>query len=262
MNRIDQLFREKQKQILSIYITAGFPELDDTVNIIKELEESGADMVEIGMPFSDPLADGPVIQNSSQVALRNGMNIPLLFRQLKEIRNSVSIPLVLMGYLNPVLQFGFPDFIKKCKETGIDGLIIPDLPLKIFEKEYRKMIEEAKLKFVMLITPQTSEERILQIAEASGQGGFLYMVADSSTTGARQGIKEVQLDYFKRINDMKIEIPRLIGFGISDHHTFNRACEYANGAIIGSAFIYALGRIDERSVEEKSSDFVKSILQK
>lgn len=227
--------------------------------VISALQESGADMIELGMPFSDPLADGEVIQQSSQKALANGMSINLLFEQIAGLRKNVDIPVVLMGYLNPVLQFGFENFTRKCKEAGVDGLILPDLPLKIYQEEYRPFVEQAGLKMIMLITPQTSEERIRMIAGASG--GFLYMVADSSTTGARDGIRDIQLEYFSRINKMKLEIPRLIGFGISSSETFNLACKHASGAIIGSAFLKALGEENGKSVEEKVKDFVRSILE-
>jgi len=258
MNRIDQLFTEKKERILSIYMTAGYPGLGDTVPVIKALQESGADMIELGMPFSDPLADGEVIQQSSHAALVNGMNISLLFEQIAGLREEVHLPIVLMGYLNPVLQFGFENFARKCREVGIDGLILPDLPLKIYEEAYRKHVEEAGLKFIMLITPQTSEERIRMIAGASG--GFLYMVADSSTTGARAGIRDAQLEYFARIEKMKLGIPRLIGFGISNSETFHLACKHASGAIIGSAFLKALGNENGKTTGEKVKDFVRSIL--
>jgi tryptophan synthase alpha chain len=258
MNRIDQLFAEKKERILSIYMTAGYPGLEDTVPVIKALQESGADLIELGMPFSDPLADGEVIQQSSHRALVNGMNINLLFRQIAGLRQEVHLPIVLMGYLNPVLQYGFENFTRKCKEVGVDGLILPDLPLIIYEKEYRSLIEQAGLKFVMLVTPQTSDERIRMIAGASG--GFLYMVADSSTTGARAGIRDAQLEYFARIEKMELGIPRLIGFGISNSATFDLACRHANGAIIGSAFIQALGNENGKTTSEKVKDFVRSIL--
>lgn len=259
VNRIDQLFSEKKHGILSVYLTAGYPALDDTVEIIRTLQGAGVDMVELGMPFSDPLADGEIIQRSSQVALENGMSIRYLFGQISAIRKQVQIPILLMGYLNPVLQFGFRAFLEKCAETGIDGLIIPDLPLEIYLKEYRDDVEESGLKFVMLITPHTSEDRILRIAETSG--GFLYMVADASTTGVKRGITDQQIAYFQRINAMNLTIPRLIGFGISDADTFRIACEYANGAIIGSAFIRALGATGSGSVNERTGTFIGSVLQ-
>lgn len=258
MNRIAELFNRKQKGILSVYMTAGYPKLSSTTEIIHSLQESGADMVEIGMPFSDPLADGPVIQQSSQVALNNGMTIKLLFEQLTGIRSTIDMPLVLMGYLNPVLQFGYERFIEKCVATGIDGLILPDLPLSIYNKDYRSLIEDAGISFIMLITPQTSEERIREIASSSR--GFLYMVADSSTTGARNQINEKQIEYFKRINAMGLSIPRLIGFGISSRETFNMAGNYASGAIIGSAFIHALSQNNGKTAGENSAEFVRSII--
>ncbi|MDA3823156.1 MAG: tryptophan synthase subunit alpha [Bacteroidales bacterium] len=257
MNRIDHLFKEKEGRVLSVYMTAGYPELNDTVEIITSLEQGGADMIEIGMPFSDPLADGPVIQASSQTALQNGMTIKLLFEQLKDIRSKVKIPLVLMGYLNPVLQFGFEKFLDKCVEIGIDGFILPDLPLSIYDKKYKEKVDSSGLHFIMLITPQTSTDRIKQIASASG--GFLYMVADSSTTGAKKEIKDVQIEYFKRISSMNLDIPRLIGFGISSSETFDMACEHSKGAIIGSAFIKAIGSKNDRSISEKIQEFVRSI---
>jgi tryptophan synthase alpha chain len=259
MNRIDQLFIKKKERILSVYMTAGFPELNDTVEIISSLQASGVDMIEIGMPFSDPLADGPVIQQSSHKALHNGMTITRLFEQLQGIREKVDIPLVLMGYLNPVLQFGFDRFVSKCVEVGIDGLILPDLPLAIYEKEYQNLVESAGLNLIMLITPQTSELRIKKIAGASG--GFLYMVADSSTTGMRRKIQDSQMEYFQRINSMDLDLPRLIGFGISNSESFTMACEYGSGAIIGSAFIKAIGQENEKPVSENVSEFVRSIIQ-
>jgi tryptophan synthase alpha chain len=258
MNRIDQLFSKKKEGVLSIYMTAGYPELDDTVKIIRALERNGVDIIEIGMPFSDPLADGEIIQKSSHIALKNGMNILYLFEQISNIREHVDIPLVIMGYLNPVLQFGFSRFVEKCVETGIDGLILPDLPLQIYDREYRNIVENAGLKFIMLITPYTSDERIEKIISASG--GFLYVVADSSTTGARKEITEIQMEYFRRIKQMNHLIPRMIGFGISNAETFSKACEYGNGAIIGSAFIQALDSDRDRTLEERIRNFIGSVL--
>ncbi|MEN8156246.1 MAG: tryptophan synthase subunit alpha [Bacteroidota bacterium] len=255
MNRIDRLFAEKREGILSIYMTAGYPQLSDTVKILQALQESGAHMVEIGIPFSDPLADGPVIQQSSQVALSNGISLELLFSQLQEIRQSVTIPLVLMGYLNPVLQFGMEQFLKRCRETGIDGVILPDLPPDEYETQYKAMFDHHGVHHILLVTPHTSEERIGQIARLSG--GFLYLVADSSTTGARSSVKKHQLDYFRRIEAMNLELPTLVGFGISSHETFMAACKHARGAIIGSAFIEMLS--EEGSMEEKIGRFVRAI---
>ncbi len=237
-NRITSLFNRKDKNIISIYFTAGYPNLLDTVTIISELEKNGADLIEIGIPFSDPVADGLVIQQSSEIALRNGMTIHLLFEQLKEIRKSVSIPLILMGYLNPVMQYGIEDFCKKCRETGIDGTIIPDLPLEVYEEEYKAIFERNSLSNIFLITPQTPEERIRKIDRLST--GFIYMVSSSSTTGVKGGVDDEQISYFERISGMNLNSKRLIGFGISDKGSFERASNYANGAIIGSAFIKAL----------------------
>lgn len=256
MNRIDNLFKQKKNNILSIYFTAGYPQLNDTVTVIKELEKAGADMLEIGMPFSDPLADGPVIQNSSCQALKNGMSLKLLFSQLKDIRREVNIPLILMGYLNPVMQFGVESFCKKCSETGIDGIILPDLPLQEYQESYQKFFEQNNLHNIFLITPETSEERVKQIDGAGG--GFIYMVSSSSTTGAKKAIENTQVAYFERIQKLNLRNPRMIGFGISSHDTFSRACNYANGAIIGSAFINALSA--DGKLEENINQFIKGIL--
>lgn len=255
-NRINQLFQDKSKNILSVYFTAGYPNLDDTVQIIHTLEQNGVDLVEIGMPFSDPVADGPVIQNSSTVALKNGMSIKLLFEQLKNIRRSVQIPLILMGYLNPVIQFGVEAFCKKCQEIGIDGLILPDLPLSVYQEEYKGLFEQHGLHNILLITPQTSEKRIRQIDDASN--GFIYMVSSSSTTGTKDKVSDFHQDYFDRVNQSELKNPRLIGFGISNHETFKNACQYASGAIIGSAFIKALEQ--EGKLEERISRFIKRIV--
>jgi tryptophan synthase alpha chain len=255
-NRIIALFERKDKNILSIYFTAGYPELNDTLNIITVLEKSGADLVEIGMPFSDPVADGPVIQHSSEVALKNGMTINLLFEQLKEIRKSISIPLILMGYLNPVMQFGIESFCKKCKETGIDGTIIPDLPLEIYESEYKEIFEENSLSNIFLITPQTPDKRIRKIDSAST--GFIYMVSSSSTTGVKGAVNEEQISYFEKIRSMNLRSKRLIGFGISDKSSFEKASVYASGAIIGSAFVKALE--GEGKIDTKVKDFVRKFL--
>jgi tryptophan synthase alpha chain len=244
-NRITKLFTTKDKEILSIYFTAGYPDLNDTETIISELEKHGADLIEVGMPFSDPVADGVVIQQSSEIALDNGMTIHLLFEQLKEIRKHVSVPLILMGYLNPVMQFGIENFCKRCSEIGIDGTIIPDLPLEVYETEYKTIFEAYSVSNIFLITPQTSDERIRKIDGLSS--GFIYMVSSSSTTGAKDAVDQEQLAYFERVSKMELRSKRLIGFGISDKHTFQRACSYANGAIIGSAFITAItgeGRIE------------------
>jgi tryptophan synthase alpha chain len=252
-NRITELFLKKDKQILSIYFTSGYPELNDTKTIISTLEKHGADLIEVGMPFSDPVADGIVIQKSSEAALENGMTIHLLFEQLKEIRKHVSVPLILMGYLNPVMQFGIENFCKKCSEIGIDGTIIPDLPLEVYESEYKAIFETYSLSNIFLITPQTSDERIRKIDRLSS--GFIYMVSSSSTTGAKEAVDQEQIAYFERIDKMGLRSKRLIGFGISDNRTFQRACSYSNGAIIGSAFITAI--TGDGEVENKVAQFMK-----
>jgi tryptophan synthase alpha chain len=254
-NRINQLFETKSQNILSVYFTAGFPKLNDTVKIIQELEKNGVDLIEIGIPFSDPTADGPTIQKSSEKALKNGMNLELLFEQLKEIRKSVKIPLILMGYINPVYQYGLERFCKKCAEVGIDGTILPDLPLDEYKMHYKSLFDKNGLHNVLLITPQTSENRIRQIDEISG--GFIYMVSSASTTGAGKKVEDFHLDYFNRIQQMGLKNKRLIGFGISDNATFKNACKYANGAIIGSAFVNALK--DSETPEAGIAGFVRSI---
>ncbi|MBN1597203.1 MAG: tryptophan synthase subunit alpha [Bacteroidales bacterium] len=248
MNRIEQLFKTKKNNILSIYFTAGHPTLDSTVEIIKTLVEEGTDLIEIGIPFSDPIADGPVIQKSSQTSLENGMSLKLLFEHIKDIRKDVNIPLILMGYLNPVLQYGIETFCKKCNDVGIDGTILPDLPFDIYQEEYESIFDKHNIYNIFLITPQTNDERIRKIDNASK--GFIYMVAASATTGIRQGFEEYQQDYFIRIEKLGLKHPRLIGFGISSRETFQHACKYANGAIIGSAFVSAL---------EEASDLKKGV---
>jgi tryptophan synthase alpha chain len=254
-NRIDQLFETKKENILSVYFTAGFPKLNDTVEIIQELEKNGVDLIEIGIPFSDPTADGPTIQHSSEIALKNGMSLERLFRQLKDIRQSVKIPLIFMGYFNPVMQFGVEKFCEKCSETGIDGTILPDLPLEEFENQYKEHFRKNNLHNILLITPQTPETRIRQIDEASG--GFIYMVSSASTTGAGKKVEDFHKDYFERIQQMNLKNPRLIGFGISDHATFTNACKYANGAIIGSAFVKELPECNE--IQKCVATFVQNI---
>lgn len=234
MNRINKKLQE-DKKLLSIYFTAGYPSLNDTTKIISELEKSGVDMIEIGLPFSDPLADGPTIQASSMQALKNGMTTELLFKQLATIRETVQIPLIIMGYFNPMMQFGVEQFCQKCEEVGIDGLIIPDLPLEIYESEYKNLFEKHGLKNIFLITPQTSDERILKIDALSNS--FIYMVSSSSVTGNQVGFNEIQENYFERIASMNLKNPQIIGFGISDKTTFQQATKHQKGAIIGSGFI-------------------------
>lgn len=238
MNRINKLFQVKPKNILSIYFTAGFPKLDDTTTIIKELESNGIDLIEIGIPFSDPMADGPTIQNSGSIALENGMTLRILFEQLKDIRKDVSIPLIMMGYLNPIMQYGFEKFCEKCAEVGIDGVIIPDLPFNDYIKEYKATAEKYDIKVIMLITPDTTEDRIRLIDENTD--GFIYMVSSASTTGAQASFDEKKQAYFQKINSMDLKNPRLIGFGISNKTTLESAQANANGAIIGSKFITLL----------------------
>jgi len=256
-NRITALFEKKEENILSIYFTAGYPELNDTLKIISQLEKSGADLVEIGMPFSDPIADGPVIQQSSEIALKNGMTIQVLFEQLKEIRKSLSIPLILMGYLNPVMQYGVEKFCIKCKEIGVDGTIIPDLPLEIYETEYKEIFEKNSLSNIFLVTPQTSDKRIRKIDSLST--GFIYMVSSSSTTGVKGAVSEEQISYFERIRSMNLRSRRLIGFGIYDKISFEKACIYANGAIIGSAFVKALE--GDGTIKTKVYSFIQKIFK-
>lgn len=255
MNRIQQLFLQKQNSILSIYITAGYPQLNDTTTIIQELEKAGADMIEIGIPFSDPLADGKTIQDSSSIALQNGMTIEVLFNQIQNIRNTVSIPLLLMGYINPIYQYGIENFCKTCKKIGIDGVIIPDLPLWEYEEKYKQIFEAYGISTIFLITPQTPPERIIQIDNASN--GFLYIVSSAATTGSKSGIDNEQISYFTRISNMNLNTPRLIGFGISNNATYTTACEYAHGVIIGSAFIQALQ--NSNSLPKTIHSFIQTI---
>ncbi|MFP4093886.1 MAG: tryptophan synthase subunit alpha [Cyclobacteriaceae bacterium] len=254
-NRLDQLFQLKKKDILSIYYTAGFPELHDTPRIAEYLQQAGADIVEIGMPFSDPLADGPTIQQSSLRALNNGMTIRLLFEQIKDIRQKVDIPIILMGYLNPAMQYGLERFCEQCQKAGVDALILPDLPMQEYLDEYRGLFESYGLYNIFLISPQTSDARIHLIDENSH--GFIYMVSSASITGAKSGITDEQVAYFKRVEDMGLKHPTLIGFGISNHATFAKACQYSSGAIIGSAFIRALEK--SQNLQEDVLQFVKGI---
>ena len=234
MNRINQKLQENKK-ILSIYFSAGYPNLNDTVQIIQDLEKNGVDMIEIGLPFSDPLADGPTIQASSTQALHNGMTTQVLFDQLKDIRKTVNIPLVIMGYFNPMLQYGVEKFCATCAEIGIDGLIIPDLTVDVYADEYKAIFEKYGLKNIFLITPQTSDERIHFIDSVSD--GFIYMVSSASVTGSSAGFGNTQEAYFQRIAQMNLKNPQVIGFGINNAETFQQATQFAKGAIIGSAFI-------------------------
>lgn len=260
MNRIETALSQfaddanTPKKLLSIYFTAGYPELDHTESIIKALSSSGVDMIEIGLPFSDPLADGPTIQKSSTKALENGMTTELLFDQLKDIRKDVDIPLLIMGYFNPMLQYGIEAFCRKCKETGIDGLIIPDLPVDVYQQDYSHIFKKYDLINVFLITPQTSDERIRYIDSISK--GFIYMVSSASTTGAINSFDQGQDAYFERINKLKLKTPQIVGFGISNHDTFVQATKYASGAIIGSAFVKYL---NENSIDDVNT-FAQTIL--
>jgi tryptophan synthase alpha chain len=268
MNRINTLFRTKQNNILSVYFTAGHPNVDSAPVIIKALADSGVDMVEIGMPFSDPIADGPVIQGSSSIALKNGMSLKLLFHQLHNIRKEVEIPLLLMGYLNPVLQYGMENFCRDCAAVGIDGVILPDLPLEVFDNNsfetgskpgsynnLKELFSAHNLHNIFLISPHTAEDRIRKID--AGSGGFVYMVASSSTTGIKGAFRQDQLDYFQRIKDMKLKNPALAGFGISNHKNFETVCRYAHGAIIGSAFVNMLS--GSKDIGGDISNFVSNI---
>jgi tryptophan synthase alpha chain len=253
MNKINQKLLE-DKKLLSIYFTAGYPNIDDTVSIIQGLEKNGVDMIEIGLPFSDPLADGPTIQASSTQALKNGMTTEVLFKQLKDIRKSVTIPLIIMGYFNPMLQYGVEGFCKKCQEIGIDGLIIPDLPVDVYHDDYKATFDKYGLINVLLITPQTSDQRIRYIDSISN--GFIYMVSSASTTGTQSGFGDEQTQYFERIAKMNLKNPQIIGFGISNNETFTQATKYAKGAIIGSAFVK---HVTNKGVNNIDS-FVNSIL--
>mgnify|MGYP001297645664 CR=1 FL=1 len=254
MNRINKLFKDKKNKILSIYFTAGYPNLNDTIEILKTLDECGVDLIEIGMPFSDPIADGPVIQDSSNVAIDNGMNLNILFKQLEEIREITDIPIVLMGYVNPVYQFGYEKFIKNILECDLDGLILPDLPLDDYINEFKPVFDKENLSFIPLITPNTSEERIRQIDNNSN--GFIYMVSSSSTTGKKSTFDNKQIDYFKKIRSLSLKNPTVIGFGISDKESFIQACKYSNGAIIGSKFIQSLSK---SNIKKSIRSFVYSI---
>lgn len=233
--RLEKCFEQKDSKVLNVYFTAGFPQLHDTLTIIEALEAGGADLIEIGIPFSDPIADGPTIQDSNMVALQQGMELSLLFYQLKDLRKRVHIPVFLMGYLNPVLQFGFEAFCKKCQEVGVDGLILPDMPLYEYEEMYQAVYARYGLSSVFLVTPETSYERIRKIASLSS--GFVYMVSSSSTTGKTKGFSDAQMQYFERVGAMALGKPVLTGFGISDRDTFQIASRHVDGAIVGSAFI-------------------------
>jgi tryptophan synthase alpha chain len=256
MNRITKLFEEKSKRILNVYFTAGYPALGDTNVLLQSLQSNGADLIELGMPYSDPLADGPVIQESSSKAIANGMTLSLLFEQLKDMRATIQVPVILMGYMNPVMQFGFENFCAQAAAVGVDGLILPDLPEYEFETEYGAIIKKYGLDFIFLVTPETSETRLRKLDALST--GFLYAVSSSSTTGGDKQMADVS-EYLKKLQSMELNNPVLVGFGIKDKTTFNAACKYANGAIIGSAFIKALG--EGNDVEKDTAVFLHEILK-
>jgi tryptophan synthase alpha chain len=256
MNRLQQKFQDKKENLLTVYFTAGYPELNDTGTIIKELEAAGADIIEVGMPFSDPVADGPTIQASSLKALGNGMGIKVLLEQLKAIKNEVNIPILLMGYINPIWKYGVEKFMDDCEESGVSGLILPDIPLNEYLSDYQPLYEKHKLSNVFLITPQTSDERIRAYDEACN--GFIYMVSSASTTGANKAVdEEKQVAYFNRVKSLNLKNPTQIGFNIKDKASFDRACSFANGGIIGSAFINKIS--EEGDLKLKVQEFVKSI---
>jgi tryptophan synthase alpha chain len=254
MNRLDTLFNSKKKNLLSIFTTAGYPTLSDTSLVVKALQDSGVDFIEVGIPFSDPLADGPIIQESSTVALENGMTLKLLLSQIVEIRKEVELPILLMGYINPVLQYGIENLAKKCSEVGVDGIIIPDLPMREFLEDYQAIFAKYDIKNIFLVTPQTSEERIRFIDEHSNS--FIYLVSSSSTTGKKVGIEGAEA-YLSRIQKMNLKSPTMVGFNISNKESFESATRFADGAIIGSAFVKAIaGQVD---VALAAKNFVRAI---
>jgi tryptophan synthase alpha chain len=254
-NRIDELFKKKRHNILNVYCTAGYPKLESTVEVMQSLQANGADLIELGMPYSDPLADGPVIQESSMKAIENGMTINKLFEQLKDMRSTVTVPVILMGYMNPVLQYGFEKFCASAAEVGIDGLILPDLPMYEFETEYGEIIKKYNLDLIFLVTPETKEDRLKQIDSLSS--GFIYAVSSSSTTGSNKDINDQQ-SYFQKLQSLKLKNPILVGFGIKDKQTFEAACKYTNGAIIGTAYIKALS--NGKDVKAATKEFLGSVL--
>jgi len=255
MSRLSELFKKQTKRVLNVYCTAGFPQLNSTLEVMKSLQNNGANIIELGMPYSDPLADGEVIQSSGNVAIANGMTIETLFEQLQNMRQTIHIPVVLMGYMNPILQYGFEAFCKKAKASGVDGLILPDLPLYEFEHIYGKTIQENELDFVFLVTPETPEERLRKLDDLST--GFLYAVSSSATTGKDKDFSKVAL-YLQKLQAMKLKNPVLVGFGIKDKETFDAVAAYSNGAIIGSAYISALSKGND--VESTTALFLKSVL--
>ena len=255
MTRIEELFKRKQHKVLNVYCTAGFPKLNSTLEVMTALQKHGADLIELGMPYSDPLADGEVIQQSGAVALQNGMTISILFEQLQAMRSSIHVPVILMGYMNPVIQYGFENFCAKAAEVGIDGLILPDLPMYEFESEYGAIIKKHQLNLIFLVTPETREDRLRKIDELSS--GFLYAVSSSSTTGNNKDINE-QEAYFQKLQQMNLKNPILVGFGIKDRPTFETASKYTSGAIIGSAYIKALS--NGQDVDTATKAFLQTII--
>jgi len=239
MNRLNQLFAKKNKNLLSIYFTAGYPDINGTVDIAETLEKNGVDFLEIGFPYSDPVADGPTIQESSQKALDSGMTLKLLFEQLKDLRKRVSIPILLMGYVNPMVQYGVERFCQTAAEVGVDGVIVPDLPMYEYESMYKPVFEKYGLSNIFLVTPQTSEERIRKIDSLSNS--FIYLLSSSSITGVGLNVSDAIEGYYQRVKAMELKNPIIIGFGINNNKTYSKACEYANGAIVGSAFVKYLG---------------------
>lgn len=256
MNRIHKLFENKKKRVLSIYFTAGFPKLEDTMPIMEAIQAGGADIIEVGVPYSDPVADGPTIQDSNMIALENGISLKKIFEQLAGFRDKIHIPVVLMGYLNPIMQYGMEAFCKKCQEVGVDGLILPDLPMQQYIDDYKELFEQYGLVNTFLISPQTSEKRIREIDENTS--GFIYMVSSHSITGAKAGISEEQISYFDRVKALNLKNPKLIGFGISDSETFTTASNYSNGAIIGSAFIKVVK--DSKNLSEDIQRYIQSVV--
>ncbi len=256
MSKISELFKNKQQGVLNVYCTAGYPTLESTLHVMKSLQDNGANIIELGMPYSDPLADGPVIQASGSKALENGMSIPVLFKQLEGFRKTIHIPVILMGYMNPVLQYGFEQFCADASKAGVDGLILPDLPEYEFETEYGAIIKKYGLDFIFLVTPETSDARIIKLDELSS--GFLYAVSSSATTGKDKDFDAVE-KYLQRLEGMKLKNPVLVGFGIKDKETFSSACKYANGAIIGSAYIKALE--NTKDIGKTTADFLNGILK-
>jgi tryptophan synthase alpha chain len=255
MSRISELFQRKPEKVLNVYCTAGYPQLNSTLSVMQALQHNGADLIELGMPYSDPLADGPVIQASSTKALQNGMTLTVLFNQLKDFRKTIHLPVILMGYLNPLLQYGFEKFCAKAAEVGIDGLIIPDIPMYEFETHYQEVLRKYNLDFIFLVTPETSTERIIKLDSLTS--GFLYAVSSSSLTGSDKDFGQVEL-YLQRLKDLSLKNPVLVGFGIKDKTTFQAASKYTNGAIIGSAYIKAIEASED--IEQDTKAFLQTVL--